>query len=208
MISKFSLPVSIAFAALLTLVLGTAPRLHAQTPNNEFAVVPFDFDPTHTFQISDQWIHGLGDIAVPGDLNDPQNDGLLLGKGTLTATDAASGARLVGLQPTTLTEIGWDIRNGSHCGAGAPRFNVTTIDGVTHFIGCMSPPPSSTIPIAPGWQRFRYNPALAFPPINSTVSSISIVFDEGTDTGGTPPFDGMGFAILHNIDVNGELVGH
>jgi hypothetical protein len=36
-----------------------------------------------------------------------------------------------------------------------------------------------------------------------TVESISIVFDEGQDTGP----DQFGLAVLDNVDVNGRLVG-
>ena len=117
----------------------------------------------------------------------------------------------------TLTELGYDIRKsggtggsplGSHCGAGAPRFNVVTADGVTHFLGCNSPPGTPTA-FSTGWVRLRWNAAAllgAFPPITSTdvVKRILIVFDEGTDAGP----DNFGAAILDNIDVNNSLVGH
>ena len=48
------------------------------------------------------------------------------------------------------------------------------------------------------------NPGQAFPPIaaGAKVTSIQIVFDEGTDT---PP--GAGLAVIDNIDINGVLVG-
>jgi len=190
-------------AAVAVATLLCAGGAWAQKADN-FAVVPFEFDPGHGFLVSGKWVQGLGvpPTTTPTDANDSQNNALLVGKGELTTDNASSGVKLVGLQNNlTLTEIGWDIRDGSHCGAGAPRFNVTTSDGVTHFIACNSPAPSSTSVPAPGWQRFRYNPTIAFPPIVSPVSSISIVFDEGTD-------QGTGFAIIDNIDVNGVLVGH
>ena len=46
---------------------------------------------------------------------------------------------------------------------------------------------------------------MAFPPILAvnTVSSITIIFDEGQDT--NPDY--FGLAVLDNIDVNGTLVG-
>ena len=125
-------------------------------------------------------------------------------------TDCSSaGATIDGVAGITLTEIGWDVRDDGHCGAGAPRFNVTTSDNITHFIGCSSPPPTTSV-AAPGspdangktWTRKHYDPATAFPPIGagSTVKSISIVFDEGTD-------QGQGFVYLDNIDINGTLIG-
>lgn len=86
--------------------------------------------------------------------------------------------------------------------AGASRFNIMTTDNVTHFLGCNSPAPASDTVIAPGWHRKRYDPATAFPPVlpGSTIQSISIIFDEGTD-------QGNGFVYLDNIDINGALIG-
>jgi hypothetical protein len=154
------------------------------------------------------------DPACPtGDQNDRENEGLLLAKTGPTDNNAAGGAELKGLpRNLKLTELGYDIRKpldfadprGSHCGAGAPRFNVTTTDNITHFIGCDSPPPVSQN-VGTGWLRLRWNPATAFPPITptETVASIEIIFDEGQDTGP----DNFGLAVLDNIDVNGVLVG-
>lgn len=140
------------------------------------------------------------------------NHALFLQKNGPTADCSSAGATIEGVTGITLTEIGWDVRDDGHCGAGAPRFNVTTSDNVLHFIGCSSPPPVTSAP-APGspdangntWTRKRYDPATAFPPIlsGSTVKSIAIVFDEGTDTG--PDFTGKVF--LDNIDINGTLIG-
>ena len=119
-----------------------------------------------------------------------------------------------GVKGITLTELGYDIRkgptalvpNGSHCGAGAPRFNVVTTDGMNHFLGCNSPPGVVTASSA-AWTRLRWVAVAgiidAFPPIASPVQSITIIFDEGQDTG--PDF--IGLAVLDNIDVNGTLVG-
>jgi hypothetical protein len=131
---------------------------------------------------------------------------LLLEKKGPTATNASATARIDGVEGIKLTEIGWDVRTDGHCGAGAPRFNVVTSDNVNHFIGCNSPAPTSVSTLTDErgntWERRRYNPAAAFPPIppDSTVKSISIVFDEGTD-------QGEGFVYLDNIDINGTLIG-
>ena len=142
---------------------------------------------------------------------DPNVQGLLLAKTGPTANVVAAGAELRGMAGAPLTSIGYDIRKhggydsslGSHCGAGAPRFNVVTNFG-THFIGCASPPPVSQI-MGMGWTRLAWSPAAAFPPIipGSVVQTIDIVFDEGTDTGP----DYFGIAILDNIMVNGVSVG-
>jgi hypothetical protein len=199
-------------------------------------VVPFEFDPYGTNLVQAVWLTGLGcptaamtsdgtistpftDPACPvGDPKDRGNEGLLLVKTGPTSNFAAAGARLLGpgVKGIMLTELGYDLRKptmpidprGSHCGAGAPRFNVVTSDGVNHFIGCNSPP-AMLAGTSPSWIRLRWRAAdlaAAFPPIvapNNTVSSITIIFDEGTDTGP----DNFGLAVLDNIDVNGTLTG-
>ena len=104
------------------------------------------------------------------------------------------------------------IRGGSHCGAGAPRFNITTTAGF-FFLGCNSPPPTMTTP-GVGWMRLRWGgtaPLMAFTtsgtlaPVAGTVTQLEIVFDEGQDASGGP--DQFGTAVVDNIDVNGVLVG-
>jgi hypothetical protein len=166
------------------------------------------------------------DGACPtGDPKDKHNEGLLMVKTGPTNNNAAAVAELKKVRGIHVTELGYDLRKtdpnvpqGSHCGAGAPRFNVVTMDGTTHFIGCNSPPPVVTntsaasmtngapsVPPQAGWVRLRWDPVTAFPPVlpTDTVKRISIVFDEGQDVG--PDF--FGAAILDNIDVNGTLVG-
>jgi len=152
-----------------------------------------------------------------------------------TVNFAAATADLINIKGITLTELGYDIRKfgpgthsgpqGSHCGAGAPRFNVSTSIGF-FFLGCSSPPPNMET-LGDGWLRLRWNPPMGFGaacgptfgpcPITGTVQRIQIVFDEGyltptttfalpfVNTGGGP--DEFGAAILDNIDVNGTLVG-
>ena len=174
------------------------------------------------------------DPACPtGDLNDQRNQGLLLVKTGPTITNFASAtAELINVKGMTLTDLGYDIRkpgvgsafgpSGSHCGAGAPRFNVTTTTGF-FFIGCSSPPPDSEVD-GQGWIRLRWgspsvlmgfcfapSPTTTCPfnfdlvPVTGAVQRIVIIFDEAQDDFGGP--DAFGAAILDNIDVNGTLVG-
>jgi hypothetical protein len=167
------------------------------------------------------------DGACPtGDPKDKHNEGLLMVKTGPTNNNAAAVAVLKKVRGIHVTELGYDLRKtsptlpqGSHCGAGAPRFNVVTSDDVLHFIGCNSPPAmvtntsassTNTTPGAEpefGWVRLRWDPVTAFPPVlpTDTVKQISIVFDEGQDASGGP--DSFGAAILDNIDVNTKLVG-
>jgi len=171
--------------------------------------------------------------CTTGDSNDEHNEGLLLVKTGPTNDDAAAGAVLHGVKGMVLSELGYDIRKpgvvipvndprGSHCGAGAPRFNIT-IAGNLYFLGCNSPAPD-TDTLGNGWQRLRWGTLTdlsAFPQLSTNpciptippsgacdikgqaVDSIEIVFDEGDDTGP----DNFGAAVLDNIDVNGVLVG-
>ena len=156
--------------------------------------------------------------------NGQGNWGLLLTKTGPTSNNASMEAELHNPKGITLTELGYDIRKyglgtssgplGSHCGAGAPRFDIVTTNDF-YFVGCSSPPRDSEID-GDGWIRLRWGVAgtvmgfsattFTLTPIIGTVERIVIVFDEGTDASGGP--DQFGAAILDNIDVNGQLVGH
>jgi hypothetical protein len=192
-----------------------APMFHEVKPN--------EYDPGHTFLVQAAWLGGIGcvtngivasypdnttsaysDPACPtGDPKDKQNQGLLLAKTGPTTNNASAGATLKDVKGT-ITELGYDIRKpmsfadprGSHCGAGAPRFNLYTSSGPTQFIGCSSPAPTMTN-VGNGWIRLRWT-------VSATdVTGAEIVFDEGQDAGP----DMFGLAVLDNIDVNGVLVG-
>jgi hypothetical protein len=198
---------------------------------------PFIFDPAKTHLVQGTWLDGIGcptgakvatyPATTPtgtftaagcptGDSSDKTNQGLLLVKTGPTSNNASAGAVLTNVKGITLTEIGYDLRKpgaagdaaGSHCGAGAARFNVTTSDGFW-FVGCNSPAATVTAS-GDGWMRLRWTTGFksgdtsGLPsPFTGTVKSISIVFDESQDTGP----DNFGVAILDNIDVNGVLVG-
>ena len=171
-------------------------------------------------------------LGRPGDPKDQHNEGLLLVKTGPTITNFASaGAELHNVKGITLTELGYDIRKygpgthagvlGSHCGAGAPRFNILTTTGF-FFLGCSSPPPDAEL-LGDGWIRLSWGPPLvaycvaptptitcplnfSLVPVTGAVKRIQIVFDEAQDAFGGP--DIFGAAILDNINVNGARVGH
>jgi hypothetical protein len=169
------------------------------------------------------------DAACPdGDPNDSRVEGLLLAKTGPTYNFASAFARIVGIKGKAITTLGWDIRKysptgvfpiasdsplGSHCGAGAPRWNIATTDGF-FFLGCNSPPAPVQVASDTGWIRMRWPaPLLAYKsggigtpePVTGTVTSLTIVFDEGQDASGAP--DQFGAAILDNIYINGVMVG-
>jgi hypothetical protein len=158
----------------------------------------------------------------PPELNPPSNAnrrdphlGLLLSKNGPTFDCSAAGAEIKGFRRgSTITELGFDFRKGGHCGAGAPRFNLTSEDGFTYFAGCSSGVHTGA-PKDPGqWERVRFGDASVFPASPAAppfvfgvtrVDSIAIVYDEGTDTANNDT-DGVGLAVLDNIDVSGRLI--
>jgi len=209
--------------------------------NSKFQVIPRLYDPFHTNMAFSGWLSGTGcptkatinttgspsgnatytdPACATGDTNDKTNEGLFLVKTGPTGDYAAALADITGLKTQVVTELGYDIRKptsatdprGSHCGAGAPRFDISTTDGKSYFIGCNSPP-ATTFVVGNGWLRLRwggttglmgYNASTGILElITSPVKTIQIVMDEGQDTGP----DNFGAAVLDNIDVNGVLVG-
>jgi len=172
--------------------------------------------------VTSAWLGGMGlpdDGSNNPDGQDPHR-GLLLNKDGPTANCSSSGATISGFRPGgTLTELGFDYRLGGHCGAGAPRFNITTTTGLTYFAGCadgtLTPAPQDPAQ----WSRVRFTAVQIFPAVGTNppfvlgpagtgtqVRSISIVFDEGTDSASPSDPAGVGLAVIDNIDVNGRLI--
>jgi hypothetical protein len=202
------------------------------------SVKPREFDPFGTPLVTADWIKGIGcpkdartaGATAPGPAysdpacangNTPRDRkvyGLLLSK-TGPTTNFASAQAIVKKAPRRITELGWDIRKpgpelaaglrGSHCGAGAPRWNITTTSGQTVFIGCISPPATTQTP-GVGYVRMRWGASTPVT-VGGTASTLGalevkelkIVFDEGYDSGPS----NFGLAVLDNIDVNGKLAG-
>jgi hypothetical protein len=222
-------------ASLAILIFSTSVAF----ADTKFQVKADEYDPAKTFLVQAQWLDGIGcptgakvatypstsptgtytDPACPtGDSSDKKNEGLLLAKTGPTTNNASAFAEIKGVKGITLTELGYDLRKptntsdprGSHCGAGSPRFNITTTTGF-FFLGCNSPAPT-TQTAGNGWLRLRWGgsggPLQAYldgtlTTVTGEVTRLSIVFDEGQDTGP----DNFGLAVLDNIDVNGTLVG-
>jgi hypothetical protein len=211
--------------------------------HSKLSVDPGLFDPHQTKLVAAQWIGGIGcptgatevlynlvapyvppllppsaftDAACPtGDPSDRANEGLLFVKTGDTLNDASGTATVNGVKGITLTEIGYDIRAGSHCGAGAPRFNITTTTGKFYFLACTSPPPTATPFSSQGWSRLRWGTGTAgsvpaylngntLEFITDPIQTISMIFDEAQYVGVT---DFSGLALLDNIDINTRLVG-
>jgi hypothetical protein len=168
------------------------------------------------------WLAGMGlpdnvGTTVADANEDDRRTGLLLNKNGPTPTCAASGARINGvrgMQVDLMFAVGFDYRGGGHCGAGAPRFNVVvrtpTGDELFAFVGGCANGVSIAAPQDPQWFRVRFPVALAFPPLppGSRIESISILYDEGTDTPTLQDPMGVGLAVIDNIFLNCEFIRH
>jgi hypothetical protein len=182
----------LAFSALPSLAAAKKP----------VRVVPAIFDPNHTHAVRSDWLPFFGQ-------HEP-DEALLMFKLAATSVNASAGATVENVEGSVLDELGFDVFHGGHCGAGAPRFDVTTTDGSVYFFGCAYGihTPASDRPIL--FTRVRFSDADAVRQLGSTppwpgfgrvrVARIDIVFDEGTDVG-------SGFTALDDIDINGELIG-
>ncbi|MGH2674379.1 MAG: hypothetical protein ACRDKA_09790 [Actinomycetota bacterium] len=198
----------IASGLVLALALGGAAlgAPPAEVALKRLKVKPFVFDPDATGIVSSRWVthQGLADAGK-------SDHALVLKKEGTTATNASSGGSVHGVKNLALTELGFDYEVGGHCGAGAPRFNVTLVDGTVFFFGCIHGDVVETLTDRDGdmWNRVRFTDADAFPADGLSVwpsfgtaqaQAVHVVFDEGNDVG-------VGFTRLDNIDVNGKLMG-
>ena len=219
--------VLVTVAALVGLLPGSA----VADDDNKVQAVPFTFvgtaaecapSPAGSRIVTAAWLRGMGlpDNGGPNATtpNDPHT-GLLLSKNGPTADCSSSGARITGVKGMTVDAaftLGFEYRNGGHCGAGAPRFNVVAKLGSAaetfHFVGGCS---NETTPTGAGqdpaqWTRVMFqtsNPAESFPviPVGSRIVSISILYDEGTDTANNDT-QGVGLAVIDNIFINGQII--
>src|SRR5206468_4260614 len=103
------------------------------------------------------------------DAHGDSNHALFLTKDGLTTTNASSGVVIQGVSGIMLTELGFDVRTDGHCGAGAPRFNVTLTSDPPmtppHFLGCLAGPVVGTPltdPQGNTWLRKRWSLADLF----------------------------------------------
>jgi len=170
--------------------------------------------------VTSAWLPGMG-LPDNGNPNTAANGadrrfGLLLSKNGLTTDCSASGAEIKGFRRLTAPiTLGFDYRNGGHCGAGAPRFNVVarpaTGPDTFHFVGGCSNDTPTPAPQDAEWTRVRFNTsnaAQSFPviPPGSRIVSIELIFDEGTDTPTTEDPRGVGLAVVDNIDINDRFI--
>jgi hypothetical protein len=208
-----------------------AGSAQADSGTNSLQAVPFTFvgtaadcapSPAGSRIVTAAWLGGMGlpDNGGPNATtpNDPHT-GLVLSKNGPTSDCSSAGARITGVKGMTVDAaftLGFEYRNGGHCGAGAPRFNVVAQLGTAaqtfHFVGGCA---NDGTPTGAGqdpaqWTRVMFqtsNPAESFPviPVGSKIVSISILYDEGTDTANSDTL-GIGLAVIDNIYINGQII--
>jgi hypothetical protein len=169
---------------------------------------PSSYDTLSSGALYAHWIDRLG---VPqGNSGQKNYPGLVLSKNATAPTGSQVGALIRNADGLSLTELGFDYREGGQCTATSPYFEVVTTDGRTHVVGGCSKGTIQQPPPAAGWTRVRFNLSdpnqQSSPPINPSdhVKSIELVLDQGPETGASAA---GGLVVIDNIDINGMLVG-
>jgi len=211
----------IHYGLVFGLMLHLAPAFADDDSSKQPQAVPFVFVGNATDCggtagsniVTSAWLAGMG---LPDDgktLNPDTRDphvGLLLSKNGPTVNCSSAGATITGVEGMPVTELGFDYRLGSHCGAGSPRFNLTTSDNVFHFVGGCANGTKTLSPQDPTeWARIRFTAATQFFPAvapGAKIKSLSILVDEGTDLTSVEDVFGIGLSVVDNIDVNGTLI--
>ena len=191
---KSSVSVPITFT-ITSATEGTSGAMYAQ---------PYVYDPTSSRALAAMWVNGLG-VGIG---TQSHNRAMVLVKNASAPAGSWAGVNILNVSGVSLTELGFDYRDGSQCTATSPRFIVITTDSVTHVLGgCSTGTIQTNVPYM-GWRRVRFDQThidAATPPITPgmQVQSITLVMDQGPDsvTGASG-----GFAVIDNIDVNGTLI--
>jgi hypothetical protein len=139
----------------------------------------FEFDPDRTGCPEAQWVNGAGRADSKGG----SSFGLVLEKNCALEVNASAGAVAGGIRGESATLLGFDLKDSSPCGAGAPRFNLLTEQGTFHFVGGCANGLEDATPLGDGWTRYRFqlnDPTDAFPvvPAGATIESLVIIVDE------------------------------
>jgi hypothetical protein len=169
--------------------------------------------------VTSRWDNGEGlpdnGTAHPSGTNAHQ--GLLLQKNGPTSNCSAATATITvgGTASLSLTidTLGFDFRDGTSCGAGAPRLNVYS-GATTYFFGCAAGTKSDAPQDPTQWTRVTFNAAGApyagaetFVFGVTPVDGIDIIFDEGTDTSLPPDAaGGPGLVTLDNVRINNTFI--
>jgi hypothetical protein len=90
------------------------------------ALVPNVFDPGHSGCPTATFSNGV----------------LHLAKNCATTTNAAAGADITGQSGQPFTSASFTLANTGQCQGGSPRFNITSSNGTTYFLGCNNVKPT------------------------------------------------------------------
>jgi len=175
---------------------GTTAPMYAQ---------PYVYDPNSTGLLTSTWVDYLGEYTA--NYSTTHDPGLVLSKNAGAPTGSYAGAIIKNVSGS-LTELGYDYRDGGQCTTTSPRFIVVTTDNVSHVVGGCSKGTSTAAP-ALGWKRVRFNladTAQTSPAITpgEQVSSITLLLDLGPEAGSTAA---GGLVVIDNIDINGTFAG-
>lgn len=184
-----------------------APVFAAPPP---FQLQPFEFVGT----VANCGVAGTDTVTAKWDnTTGNPSPSIFLQKLGATSNCAAAGVDIItpleGGPVSAVTELNFDFKNGGHCGAGAPRFNLELNSSSNAFLGCNSVLGTRT-DLGNGWTHVEFTTAdiaaavlVAGGTPSSTLTDLYIIFDEGTDTG--PDFTGT--VNIDNISVNNQVVG-
>lgn len=206
MTARSNVRFAITGAMGLSLVVGLgAQSVSAQTykaaPANFVGAVG-DCGPTAGSKIvTSMWQPGLGlpDNGGVHPQGKDKHEGLLLSKNGPTPNCSASTAEITigGASATVdVDTLAFDFRNGTSCGAGAPRINVYHAGG-TYFAGCSGGVQTPAPQDPAQWTRVTHS-GLGL----VGVTGIEIVFDEGTDTSLPDATGGPGLVVIDNVRIN------
>jgi hypothetical protein len=121
------------------------------------------------------------------------NGVLHLEKNCATATNAAAGADITGLDGQTFTSGSFTLKSAAQCNGGSPRFNLSTSDGV-FFLGC-----NNVTPVMNGDGSATYT----FTAATLAAAGQQVPTPTGTINSAAVLIDVQGVADVTNISVNG-----
>jgi hypothetical protein len=159
---------------------------------------------------------GATGVTVPGIGNPPPS--FRLSKPCATALGAFAFADIVstleGGPAAALLTAGFDIQNGTHCGAGSPRF-VLDLDAESFFVNALGCQSGTAVDLGNGWTRITFSTAQIQAAVvtaggnpASIITDMFVLFDEGNDTPANPPLIVTpGTAVIDNLMVNGVFFG-
>ena len=143
------------------------------------ALTPGVFDPGNTGCVTATYAGGV----------------LHLEKNCPTATNAAAGADITGLEGQAFTSGSFTLASAGQCQGGSPRFDVVTTAGL-FFLGCNNVTPTIN---ANGTATYTFTATTI------AAAGNQVPFPTGTITALDVLIDVEGTADITNITVNGEL---